>query len=236
MVNQRTIHIAYAEDHKIVRKGVISFLNRMVGIQVDIDVNNGSELIKAIESAQTVPDVCIIDINMPEMNGFDTLLALKEQWPDIKVLVLTVYDIEAYIVRMVMNGANGYLLKSCDPEELKTAILTVYYNGMYYNESITHQFVQDIKNKVIRLPTLSAREIQILKYCCTDMNYAQIAETIHTTTRSVEGYRDSLFRKLNVHNRVSLAMLAVQLGLVLIEMPNADSKNPVYKKTKKNIS
>ncbi len=228
-----TIHIAYAEDHTIVRKGIISFINNLGGIEVDIDVNNGKDLINEIAKAKQIPDVCLLDINMPGMNGFDTIIELRKRWPHIRILVLTVFDIDIYIIRMIMSGANGYLLKSCNPEEIKEAIVSIFCNGMYFSELITHNFVQDIKNGVITIPNLTGREMQVLKYSCSEMNYARIAEKLGTTTRSVEGYRDSLFRKLQVHNRVSLALLAVQFGLVQMEMTSYDDGKFLNQKNQK---
>ena len=233
MSAQPIIHIAYAEDHTLVRKGIISFINNLGGIEVDIDVDNGRDLVNEIAKANRIPDVCLLDINMPGMNGFDTVIELKKRWPHIKILVLTVFDIEIYIVRMIMIGANGYLLKSCNPEEIKEAIVSIFCNGMYFSELVTHNFVQDIKTGVITIPNLTGREMQVLKYSCSELNYAQIAEKLGTTTRSVEGYRDSLFRKLKVHNRVSLALFAVQFGLVQMEMTSYDDGKFLNKKIQK---
>ena len=232
MTDELVIRVAYADDHKVVRKGIISFINRLGGIQVDIEADNGRDLIKQIEAAKEIPDICMLDINMPEMNGFDTIIELKKKWPDIKVLVLTVFDVEIYIIRMIMYGANGYLLKSCDPDEIKNAIVSIYNHGMYYSDVVTRHFFNSVKNKEIKIPNLTGREIQVLNLCCGDLSYAQIAEKIGTTTRSVEGYRDSLFKKLNTNSRVSLAMFAVQFGLVPVEIYTSEDKNFLQKKPK----
>jgi two-component system, NarL family, invasion response regulator UvrY len=232
MTDELVIRVAYADDHKVVRKGIISFINKLGGILVDIEADNGRDLIKQIGEAVEIPDICMLDINMPEMNGFDTIVELRKKWPDIKVLVLTAFDIEIYIIRMIMYGANGYLLKSCDPDEIKNAIFSIYNNGMYYSDVITRHFFNAVRDKEIKLPNLTGREIQVLNLCCGDLSYGQIAEKIGTTTRSVEGYRDSLFKKLNTNSRVSLAMFAVQFGLVPVEIYTSGDKNFLQKKPK----
>ena len=232
MTDELVIRVAYADDHKVVRKGIISFINKLGGILVDIEADNGRDLIKQIEQAREIPDICMLDINMPEMNGFDTIVELKKKWPDIKVLVLTVFDVEIYIIRMIMYGANGYLLKSCDPDEIKNAIFSIHNSGMYYSDIVTRQFFNSVINKEIKIPNLTGREIQVLNNCCSDLSYAQIAEKIGTTTRSVEGYRDSLFKKLNTNSRVSLSMFAVQFGLVPVEIYTSEDKQFLQKKPK----
>ncbi len=217
------IHIAYADDHKAVRKGIISFLYGLGGIIVDIEANNGKELIRQMEKADRLPDVCILDINMPQMDGFEALVEIKKRWQYVKVLIVTVHDTELYIMRMIRSGANGYLLKSCDPEEIKKALFTIHNNGVYFSDVITSQFFYAVQNKEIKLPNFTAREIEVLKFCCTDLSYAKIAEKMRTTSRSVEGYRDSLFKKLKVNSRVSLALYAVQFGYVPLEIKNHNS-------------
>lgn len=215
------VHIAYADDHKAVRKGIISFLNGLGGIIVDIEANNGKELIRQMEKANQLPDVCIIDINMPQMDGFETLVEIKKRWRSMKVLILTVHDTELYIIiRMIRSGANGYLLKSCDPEEIKKALFTIHTKGVYFSDVISSQFFHAVQNREIKLPNFTAKEIEVLKYCCTDLSYVKIAEKMRTTSRSVEGYRDSLFKKLKVNSRVSLALYAVQFGYVPLEIKN----------------
>ncbi len=214
------IHIAYADDHTAVRKGIISFLSGLGGIVVDIEANNGKELIKQLEKVKRLPDVCLLDINMPQMDGFETLVEIKKRWQSMKVLILTVHDAELYVIRMIRNGANGYLLKSCDPEEIKKALFTIDTKGVYFSDVISSRFFHAIQNKEIKLPNFTAKEIEVLKYCCTDMSYAQIGEKMGTTSRSVEGYRDSLFKKLKVNSRVSLALYAVRFGYVPLEIKN----------------
>ena len=218
MKHVSNINVALAEDHKLIRSALVSLINSLEGFRVDIEADNGQELINCIKRQGKVPDVCIIDINMPVMNGFDTIIELKKIWADIKVLVLTVFDTELYIVRMITYGANGYLLKNADPIEIRKAIEDIYYEGMYYGNKASRNFVHAVQNREIKIPNLTEREMAVLKYVCSDLSYADIALKTQTTTRSVEGLRDSLFRKLNCNSRVGLAMFAIQFGLVPVEV------------------
>ena len=230
---EKIIRIAYADDHVLVRKGIISFLNGLGGMSVDIEADNGKELLDKIEKANDLPDVCLLDINMPDMNGFETIVKLKERWPQMKVLVFTVFELDVYIIRMVAYGANGYLLKSSGPDEIKKAISVVYRDGMYFSDAISRQNYHEMQTTQ-KFPVLTVKEEQLLKYSCTDLSYAQIAEQVGVSFKSIEGVKERLFQKLNITNRVSLAMYAVQTGAVTIEMNTSDQQKKTIKKLKKN--
>jgi DNA-binding NarL/FixJ family response regulator len=160
----------------------------------------------------------MLDISMPIMNGFDTLIEIRKRWPQMKVLIFTTFDTERYIIKMIRNGANGYLLKDCDPEEIKAALVSIDQKGVYHSDLVPSRFTNAIKQNLIQLPNLTEKEMVVAKYACTDLTYAEIAVKMKTTTRSVEGYRDSHFKKLRVNSRVSLALYAVQSGLVPLEI------------------
>lgn len=211
------VHIAYSEDHTLVRKGIISLLSTLGGIVVDIEAENGKELIRQLEKATQLPDVCMLDINMPHMDGFETLAVIKHNWPEMKTLVLTVYDEELYRIKMIRSGTNGYLLKNCHPEEIKKALQCICSRGYYYSEIANSQYFHSILTKKIKLPNFTPGEIEVLKYSCTDLSYAQIGEKMGTSQRSAEGYRDSLFKKLGVHSRSSLVLCAVKYGFVSVD-------------------
>ena len=207
------IKVAYADDHVLVRKGIIGLINSEE-INVTIEADNGKELIQKLEKAKEIPDVCLLDINMKVMNGFDTIIVLKRKWPEMKVLALTVFDKEIYIIRMIRYGASGYLLKNCDPEDIKRAVTVVYNNGTYYSEIMTRQFFNAVQYGQIKLQEFTAKEKQLLEYCPSDLSYEEIAQKMQVSERAVAGYRDSLFKKLNIHSRPSLAMFAIQFGIV----------------------
>ena len=216
------IHIAYADDHLVVRKGIISLLNNLGGIEVDIEASNGKELIEQLVAAPCLPSICILDINMPVMDGFDTIIEIKKRWPKMKALVLTIFEAEHYIIRMIRYGANGYLLKTCDPAEIKCALIAIHQKGIYHSTLVPAHLTNLVKNNLIKQVNLTEKEMAVMKYCCSDLTYSDIGQKLGTTTRSVEGIRDSLFRKLQVASRVSLALYAVQFGLVPLEIGVAD--------------
>lgn len=225
MTNHTELRIAYADDHTIVRKGISALLNAMGGLQVVIEADNGKHLIEQLERATELPDVCMLDINMPEMNGFEAIAAIRKQWPGMGILVLTVFDTEYYFIRMVMSGANGYLLKSCNPEEIRNALHTIYKNGVYYADAVARNYFQAMRNNEIKLPTLTETEERMLKLCCTDSSFSEIAEMLGMPIRTFERNKEQLFNKVGVNSRVGLAIFAVQFGLVPLELNTSELKN-----------
>ena len=218
MADSEIIHVAYADDHVAVRRGIISFIEGLGGVKVTTQAANGKDLIAQLEEAGALPDVVMLDINMPEMDGFETMTVLRQQWPEIKALVLTTYNEEYYIIEMINRGANGYLLKSCHPEEIKTALTAIKQNGYYYSETATVQFFNKVRNGMAKLPHFTDNEIEFMKYCPSRLSYEEIAAKMNTTYKSVLGYRDRLYEKLDINNRVSLAMFAIQMGFAQVEM------------------
>src|ERR1043165_5454227 len=121
-----TIRIAFADDQAMVRKGISEYIKSFDNCSVEFEASNGKEMIEKLEKADELPHICILDIFMPEMNGLETLTVIKERWPEIKVLVLTGHSTEYYMPQMLKAGANGYLLKDCEPEELEAAIREIH--------------------------------------------------------------------------------------------------------------
>lgn len=212
------IEVAIVDDHQIVRQALSSLLNCMDNINSTILACDGNDIIDQIRKRNSEPDICIVDINMRGMNGFDTVVELRKRWPQIGILVLTQYCMEEYILKMIINGAHGYLLKGCSAREMELAINSIYHNKYYFSELVTSKLfhsVQNIKNNNSLI--LTEKEIILLKYCCTDLTYKEISLKMGATTRAIEGYRDCLFSKLNVRSRTSLALYAVKTGIVVLE-------------------
>jgi len=216
-MQKENIQVAFADDHVMVRKGIISLLNSVGGIDVIIEADNGQQLITEIEEAKKKPEICILDINMPDMDGFTLLCEIKRKWPDMKILILTASDSELYVIRTMQAGANGYLLKRSDIEIVKEALCSIHSEGYYYSDCANSTIFHLVNTKAIKLQSLTESEITVLKYCCSDLTYGQIAQKMHTTIRSVEGCRDRLFNKLNLNNRTGLALFAIRFGLVTLE-------------------
>jgi DNA-binding NarL/FixJ family response regulator len=213
--------IALADDHVLLRKGLASLVQNL-GYAVVLEADNGSELIRGVSAGTELPELVLMDINMPEKDGYETTLWLKENHPDIKVLALSMYDDEAAIIRMLKNGAKGYILKDAEPGELRTAMESVLNKGFYYSEMVTGRLMRSITDMdeegkgAKKLLNLSDREVDFLKLACSEMTYKEIAAQMHLSPRTIDGYRDALFEKLDIKTRTGLAIYAIKHGLVTI--------------------
>jgi DNA-binding NarL/FixJ family response regulator len=213
--------IALADDHKVMRNGLAALL-KDVGYKILFEADNGKDLMDKIKNDQP-PDVALLDINMPQMDGYETAAWLKENFPDVKVLALSMYDDEAAIIRMLKNGAKGYMLKDSNISDVKAAIEAVLSKGYYHSDLVTGKLIHSINHldspahsSIKELLKLSTKEIEFLKYACTEMSYKEIAEKMFLSPRTIEGYRDNLFEKLAVKSRVGLVLFAIKNGIVKV--------------------
>jgi len=211
--------IVLVDDHVLLRNGLAALVTSL-GYTVLYECSNGRQLIEKL-SKHNEPDLILMDINMPELDGFETTLWLKKNHPLINVLALSMYDNESSIIRMIKNGAKGYILKDTDPAELKQAISSVISKGFYYSDLVSGRLVRCIRddedeehdnNKAVL--HLNEKEIEFLKFAATEMTYKEIAQQMHLSPRTIDGYRDQLFQKLNVVSRVGLVLFAVKNGVV----------------------
>lgn len=213
------IRLALADDHNLFRKGVEELIEDFDNMEVVASVANGRELINRLSAAKVLPDVCLLDINMPEMNGFETAKKIKELWPDIKILAVSVYDSEFNVLGMLRAGAGGYILKDTQPQVLRVAIESLYKNGFYHSELVTgkilHQFMT--KPKEQSSVELSENEQLFLKHCCSELTYKEIADLMKISHRTIDGYRDQLFLKLNIKSRTGLVLYALKTGIATLD-------------------
>lgn len=214
---KQTIRVALADDHTMFRKGVVSILRQTEDIEVVAEASNGIELLDALACLSAPPDVCLLDVNMPGMNGYDTLVAIKARYPQTRAIALTMMDHEAIIIRMIRAGVNGYLLKENEPEELAVAIRAVLVTDFHRTELIAGKIINmTLKGIEPHHFRLSEKEQEFLKLCITDLSYKEIAVAMGTTTRTVQGYRDAMFDRLKIKSRTGLALYAIKTGLVEI--------------------
>lgn len=212
--------IALADDHVLLRKGLASLVQNF-GYAVILEADNGRELLDKITKG-VLPDLVLMDINMPEMNGYDSTLWLKQNHPEIKVLALSMYDDETAIIRMLKNGAKGYILKDAEPGELHSAMESVLNKGFYYSEMVTGRMMHTIADMddeqtgIKKLQSLTDRELEFLKLACSEMTYKEIAVRMFLSPRTIDGYRDTLFEKLSVKTRTGLAIYAIKNGIVQV--------------------
>ena len=218
MNNTKTYTIVLADDHILLRDALASLINTIDGLRVIGVAANGKEVITIFEKGN-IPQLIILDLNMPEMDGYETTRWLQENHPGVKILILTMYDSEIALIRLLQVGVRGFLKKDVHPAELKAAILSVAENGYYYSNDTTGKLASFFHKShssqtSIEKALLSSSEIEFLKLASTDMTYKEIARNLQITPRAIDGYRDTLFDKLDVKSRVGLAIYAVKNGIV----------------------
>ncbi|MBC7537053.1 MAG: response regulator transcription factor [Ferruginibacter sp.] len=208
--------LALVDDHVLLRNG-LSVLVKNLGHEVLLEASNGQEFIEKLKPG-LLPQIVLMDINMPEMDGYDCTKWLKKKYPDVKVLALSMYDNEVSIIRMLQSGAKGYILKDSDPAELEVAIDALVNKGFYYSELVSGKMINAInkmeETEAVLGIKLNDREICFLKHTCTELSYRDIADKMLVSPRTVDGYRDALFQKLRVKSRVGLVVYAIRNGIV----------------------
>ncbi|MES2479421.1 MAG: response regulator transcription factor [Bacteroidota bacterium] len=212
-----TIKIAYADDHKVMRKGIVSLIEADNRMSVIIEGDNGEELLNKLIFAKEFPDVCLIDINMPVMDGYTLLREIRKRWPELPCIILTGLFDEYYVIEMIKIGANGYLLKSCSFKEIIDAIYSVCQKGYYYNDLLSENIIQNVLSVKQKLPILNDREIEFLRLLCSELSYIDIAQKMNTTFKTVDGIRERLGLKLRINSKVGLVIAAIRLGFYVVE-------------------
>lgn len=214
--------VVLVDDHALLRSGLASLINGFGGFDVLFEACDGKDLIRQLKHSRR-PDIILLDINMPEMDGFETACWLRRHHPEIKVLALSMYDADNSIVRMLRSGAKGYILKDIEAGELRLALESVLEKGYYYTDMVTGKLIHTIsqldepETRLRRMLTLNERELEFMKLVCTEWTYKEIADRMYLSPRTIDGYRDALFEKLNVRTRVGLAMYAVKNGIVSLD-------------------
>jgi DNA-binding NarL/FixJ family response regulator len=205
--------IAIVDDHVLIAQAIKGIIANFENFETICECENGQELIDKITTRHIVPDIVLLDISMPVMDGFQTANWLQKNHPEILVMVLSMQNDEQNVIKMVKNGAKSYLLKNSHPRELESALLKLVENGFYYPEwasKIIFSSINKISNEA--LSKLTDREKEFLKYTITEKSYKEIAELMYCSPRTVESYRDNLFEKLNLKTRVGLAVYAIKNG------------------------
>jgi two-component system invasion response regulator UvrY len=215
------IRVALVDDHNLFRKGIAELINGFTGYSVQWEASHGGELIDKLAPNDS-PDIVLLDVNMPEMNGYETALWLKQHHPTTLILALSMYDTEEAIIRMLKSGARGYLLKDAEPAELKAALHNLATKGFYYSDLVSGTLVSSIhkgeqgSKAQAGIELLNDREVQFLKLACTELTYKEIADQMCLAARTIDGYREALFEKLEVKSRVGLVVYAIKHGIVSV--------------------
>ncbi len=212
------IRIAIADDYKIYRDGLKVGLSADDNMEIIAEADNGEDLLKTLETNS--PDVILMDLKMPVMDGMEATKQVRKKYPAIKVLVITMYEDDKFIIHLMENGANGYLLKNAEPDEIIKSIYAVYENGYYFNDVVNKALLKKLVLKNNLKPSfnqnidLTEREQEVLKMICEEKTAAEIAKEIFLSPRSVEGIRQRLIEKIGVRNTAGLVMFAVKNGIV----------------------
>ena len=212
----RQIQVAIADDHTLLRKALGKLIGSFDDYMVLFEADNGREIKNKI-AQHIIPDLVLLDVNMPEMDGFETAGWLNKNYPKIKVLALSMFSDEKTIIKMLRLGAKGYILKNIDPDELKNALDSVMKKNFYLSDYISGKIISGLHKDVDRVDEpgpLTQREKDFLRLICTEITYKDIAAKMYVSPRTVDEYRNNLFEKLKVKSRVGLVMYAIRNGLV----------------------
>jgi len=206
------ISIAIVDDHALFRNGVAALMREFDDLQVLFEADNGHHMQQMIKK-QALPQVVLMDINMPVMDGYMTTAWLKGKYPQVKVLALSMFEDDKAVINMIKCGASGYLLKESSPAEVHEAIQTIFHKGTYINDLVSGKMIRSITSPD-SVPAFTQKEVDFLKLCCTELTYKEIAEQLFVSPRTVDNYRETLFTKLSLKSRVGLVLYAIQHEVV----------------------
>lgn len=214
-----TIRLAIADDHALFRRGLVSIFSNTPGIELMYEAIDGQDLIEKMADQQ--PDVVLLDLQMPRLDGIKTTQHIRQRFPGVKIVILSMHDEDNFVMHLMELGANGYLLKDADPEEVERAIHTVATEDYYYGSFLTkvmHRRMLDKSRK--REPmhldskaNLTAREVEVLRLICEGRTTAQIADKIFLSDRTVEGHRNRIMEKIGAKNTAGMVVYAVKNGI-----------------------
>ncbi len=213
-----SIRVAIADDHKIFRKGVILSLRPYSNIKFMLEAENGNDLIQGL--AITEVDVVLMDLRMPGKDGIEATKIVSKQFPNIKVLVLSMYEDERFVYHLMENGASGYLLKNAEPQEIRRAIMEVQEKGYYLNNFVNRILLKKSHAKQKVVPslnneiTLSDKEKDVLRFICMEFTAAEIAQKMEISARTVEAIKDRLMERFGTKNTAGLVFFAVKNNLI----------------------
>ncbi|HLP95329.1 MAG TPA: response regulator transcription factor [Saprospiraceae bacterium] len=216
-MNEDAIYVAIAEDQRLFRECLVSLLNGFDRIKVNVEAANGKELIESLYTAAPTPQVVLLDLTMPEMNGLETTRQLKKLFPQMKIIILSVHSEERHIVHMVGEGVNGYLVKNSELTEVVHAVQAVHEKGFYFNESMLRAIHSGMAHKHEKSynpnSPITAREKEILELICQEHTTQEIAEKLFLSVRTVDGHRNNLLEKTGARNTAGLVIYALRNDL-----------------------
>lgn len=211
----KTYSVAIVEDHVLLSQAIGGLVDSFDHFKVCYLCKNGKELITRLEENSNTPDIVLMDINMPIMNGIETTTWITEHFPSIDVIGLSIEEDERTIIQMLRAGAKGYLMKDVEKSVLEMALNEVVTNGFYHSKHVTNILIGSLNGKGNNSTKLKENEIEFMKLVCTEMTYKQIADQMCLSPKTIDGYRDALFEKLDVKNRIGLVIYAIKNKIYL---------------------
>ena len=202
--------VVVVDDHNLLSQAIGGLVEGFEQFSVLYTCKNGQELLDKFKDSTNIPNIVLMDVNMPILNGIETTQHLYDEFPDVKVLALSIEEDEKTILKMLRAGAKGYLMKDVKKVELEKALLEVMEKGFYHTNTVTKVLVDSLSHKQDKSIALKEREIEFIKLACTEMTYREIAEEMFLSPKTVEGYRDNIFEKLNLRNRTGLVIYAIK--------------------------
>jgi DNA-binding NarL/FixJ family response regulator len=206
------LQIVLVDDHRLFRSGIASLINKFPNYKILFEAGDGDELTQKL-TPKLQPDIILLDINMPKKNGIETAQWLRDTYPAIKIIVLSMFEDADKVLQMVKIGVKGYLLKDAEPYEFEQALRKVADGDVYYPDFVTRHLVQNF-NQAPEKIKLNNREIEFLKLAGSELTYKEIADQMCISVRTVDGYRDQLFDKLQIKSRVGLVLYAIKNKLI----------------------
>ena len=215
------IRVAIADDQVLFRKGMVAIVNGFEGIQITLEVDNGRMLLDTLATANPRPDVVLLDLSMPELNGVETTKLIHKSYSDLKIIILSVYGEDRFVTHLMDLGVNAYLFKNVEPLEVERAIRAVVEKGFYFNEA----FLTAMRNRMLvkkprrllteDLPaTLTPRETEVLDLICKQLTAPEIAERLCLSIRTIDGHRANLLEKTGARNTAGLVLFAIKTHLL----------------------
>lgn len=219
-MTENKIDIVVTDDHMLFRKGMMALLEDFEMVGNIYEAGNGVQLLKLLESIDKLPDLILLDINMPEMDGVEVLKFLHRDYPKINILILSMEDAPSLVAHLINEGVNGYLLKSADPEELELAVKKVMKNDFYFSGSLSGAVLQGLKittsHDLVKKLKLTKRELQVLKLLCEELTAIEIGERLGLSARTIEGHKYNLLEKTETKNMAGLVIFAIKNNLYII--------------------
>ncbi len=202
------------DDHELFCRSLEMMINSFEDYHVVFCGHNGQDLISRLQDKlKSKPEIVLLDLNMPVMNGIETMDWISIHHPELNILVLSMMDNEDLILKMIKKGVKGYLLKDISPQMLLKALDDTLNYGFYHSEKVTRTLVKSLNHEKLIEIDIKDKEFQFLKYACTEMTYKEIAEIMKLSPKTIDGYRDTLFEKLEVKSRIGLVLYAIKHGL-----------------------